>query len=757
MRRWTAWVGVMVALTASGCGAAGVSSRIGSSRIDAGSTPTSARLLSYGSCADFLTQVKAEALAEVGPYGLPTPGSSVVSATEGIVGGAPGGALGGALGAEPAGSVPAMAAAGAAGAAGAADAAGAANSDAAGTTQTTVADAPASGFSTTNDQEHGVDEPDIVKTDGRLLVTLRRDPMGLQVASVGPSTRLRGFLSLAGTGGSTDVGSPTGMFLVGSDAVVLAPGSSPVPVPGAPRTSSPGASAVRTTDVTIVSLADPDHPVVSHTFVLQGSEVDARLIAGYIEVVVDSAPTLPFVSPADGSPAASGQATAENRALIDGSTTSDWLPSVTSEPNGTTSTASCSSAVHPVAASGLDTVSVVPIAPDSNQPLPAVTVMGDATTVYASTSSLYVATTPWPELEPISAPLAPGAPGAPGALGAPATTVPGPNDPASAETTDVHGFDLSDPSAPRYVGSGEVPGTLIGQYALSEYQGDLRVATTVGTASPPPSEGSAPATLSDNRITVLQPRGGTLVTVGSVGGLGSGEKIYAVRFIGKLAFVVTFRQTDPLYVVDLSAPSDPRTAGQLDLTGYSSFLQPVGNGLLLGVGEAVDQSLRTGGLQVSLFDVSNPDHPTLVSKLVYDQADSTAETDPHALLYWAPSGLAIMPLEQPGGLETAPTPSGSTTSFDGAVALRVAANGLAEAGRMSQPTPDTAPSAGSGSTSPIPYNGGPSLMPAIAPYFPGSSIERAIVIGSMIYTVSEGGIMASDLSTLAQVAWLPYS
>ena len=623
----------------------------------------------------------------------------------------------------------------------AAGAAAGANASA-GTDQAASAATPA--YSTTNDQEQGVDEPDLVKTNGELLVALRESPVGLQVVSLGPPPRLRGFLALG-----DNAGDPTGMFLVGNDAVVLAPGT--------------GASP--TTDVTVVDLTDPDHPVVAHSFTVQGAEVDARLIAGYVELVVDSTPNLAFVTPADGSAAASRRALEANRALVLDSTASDWLPSVTSEPSGSTSGPNCTSTLHTVAASGLDTVSVVPIVPTSSQPLPAVTVMGDATTVYASTSSLYVATSPWSELQRMPVAAAPNDP-------APiAPSVPTPGDTTAGDTTEVHGFDLSDPAAPRYLGSGEVPGTLIGQYALSEYQGYLRVATTVGTPSPAPEDGAAPTTLSDNRVTVLQPQSGTLATVGSIDGLGSGEKIYAVRFIGSLAFVVTFRQTDPLYVVDLSDPTNPRTAGQLDLTGYSSFLQPVGNGLMLGIGQAVDQNLRVTGLQVSLFDVADPNNPTLVSKLVYPEGTSAAENDPHALLYWAPSDLAVMPLQLPG--EVVPTPgtpgspiphNGSDTGtasapFNGAVALSVSSTGVTEAARLSQPTPATAPSSSAtgGPPSAGGMAGGVEAEPSIAPYFPNSGIERAVVVGSTLYTVSDSGIMANDLTGFAQVAWLPYS
>ncbi len=550
---------LVLALVASGCG--GIASQ---ARGSFGTTPpTSARLLAYTSCSQFLSQVKTEALAEVGPDGLPNPGVATISSSVGT-------AL--ATAGTPTTSEP-MAAAAAAGVAVGANAS-------AGTDQAASAATPA--YSTTNDQEQGVDEPDLVKTNGELLVALRESPVGLQVVSLGSTPRLRGFLALSDNGGD-----PTGMFLVGHDAVLLAPGT--------------GASP--TTDVTVVDLTDPDHPVVAHSFSVQGTEVDARLIAGYVELVVDSTPNLPFVTPADGSAAASRRALEANRALVLDSTASNWLPSFTSEPSGTTSGPNCTSTLHPVAASGLDTVSVVPIVPTSSQPLPAVTVVGDATTVYASTSSLYVATSPWSELQsmPVAAPNDP-VPAAPNAST--------PGDTTAGDTTEIHGFDLSDPAAPRYLGSGEVPGTLIGQYALSEYQGYLRVATTVGAPSPAPEDGAAPTTLSDNRVTVLQPQSGALATVGSIDGLGSGEKIYAVRFIGSLAFVVTFRQTDPLYVVDLSAPTNPRTAGQLDLTGYSSFLQPVGNGLMLGIGQAVDQNLprdRTPGISVQRHRSEQPD------------------------------------------------------------------------------------------------------------------------------------------------------
>ena len=707
--------------SAAGCGAAGTGT--GSPRQDpSAAAPEPARLVSYTGCTQMLGQLQDQALAAVGPYGLS-------GATALPTGSEPG--------AMRVTSLPAMAAPAAAGVAAAGGTAAPSVPGAPG--DSSQASSPA-GFSTTNIQEAGVDEPDLAKTDGTLLVALRQSDDTLQVAGVGGAPGLLGSISL------TPLVQGTGLFLVGHDAVVLG-SSRQQPVPngagaapasggsgGEPSSGGVGAPAIAIgapgTEVVVVDLSDPSHPQIARSFSVDGSFVDAREIGGTVEVVVVSSPHLPFVSPTDGSPAASAAAAAANRNIVLSARPAAWLPSVTSEPSGTTTVAPCSSAMHVTSSSsstGLDTVGIVPIDPSSDQPGTEVTVVGDATTVYASAKTLYVATSYAPS----------------GTVSSDVT-----------DTTAIDAFDLSDATAPRYAGSGQVPGTLIGQYALSEYQGLLRVATTVGAAAPPPGEGTAPSTPSDSRVTVLSARDGALAPVGSVTGLGAGEKIYAVRFVGALGYVVTFRQTDPLYVVDLSDPTAPRLAGQLPLTGYSSLLQPLGNDLVLGVGQAVDDNLRTSGLQLSLFDVSDPANPKLLSKDVLAGARSAAEQDPHALLYWAATGTLVLPVTQ---WQPQPVPvdgSGAgaspvTDGFSGAIVWRLSGSTLAEAGRVSQPRP--------ASTLPSPMPGGAlgdAMVAPMAPLAPG--IERALVVGDNLFTVSEGGILQSDLSTLTQGAWMAY-
>lgn len=741
MRRWRRWTASGTAVVAvAGAGAVGgwaLSGPGGSGTAPGGgSAAAPARLVGYASCSQFLDQVRSEALHEVqsGQFPQRAPFGTLVTG-DGVVHGAV---------ATPALAAPmASAAVGTSTASGSAATAGSQGSS-----------APGPSYSGTNDQVAGVDEPDLVKTDGQVLVALRQSTGTLEVADVSGSPALAGSLSL------DHLVRASGLFLVGHDVVVLgdavsSPGGGALSSGGG--ASSPGeptgqpvvpvATPDVRTEVVVVDVSDPAAPTMVRSFSIEGTEMAARLIDGTVEVVVSSSPTLPFVAPANDSAGAVSAAMAANRTAIESSAASDWLPSVTSEPSGITTTAPCSSALHTVGDTGLSTIGVVPIDPSSDQPGPEATVVGDAQSVYASASNLYVA------------------------FSGAANGTTAPPGPSSDGTTTIDAFDLSDPATPKYVGTGTVPGTLIGQYAMSEYQGDLRVATTVGMPTPPPMEGSAPSTLSDNRVTILSRQGSSLVPVGSITGLGAGEKIYAVRFEGPLGYVVTFKQTDPLFVVDLSNPSDPTLAGQLPLTGYSSFLQPLSGGLLLGVGQDVNSNLRTDGLQVSLFDVSHPSDPVLLDKQVV-AGSSPAQYDPHALLYWAADGLVVMPVDEWGSgvcqggpcgtpvpLGPCPTACPAASPFVGALAWKVTGSSLGTPEKISQP--QSTPASPLSGVASAPAASAPAVMtpavmtPAFPPMTPG--IERALVVGDMLYTVSESGIMASSLSTLVPVSWMPYA
>jgi uncharacterized secreted protein with C-terminal beta-propeller domain len=272
-----------------------------------------------------------------------------------------------------------------------------------------------------------------------------------------------------------------------------------------------------------------------------------------------------------------------------------------------------------------------------------------------------------------------------------------------------------------------VPGDLLNQYSLSEYDGNLRVATTTTAARPavPPAPPSASPNVappiapptSQSSVRVLAQRGDRLVKVGELDGLGTGERIYAVRFIGPTAYVVTFRQIDPLYVLDLRDPQHPSTAGELKINGYSAYLHPAGDGLLIGVGQDATTQGRATGTQVSLFDVHDPASPRRLSAYKVKSSSSEAEYDPHAFLYWPSTGLTVLPV----------------SSVDSsALVLSVHAAEVRKLGTVRQR----------------------GIVDRPGQYSP---IRRALIIGGTLWTMSDSGVQAYDAATLGTRAWIGFS
>ncbi len=167
------------------------------------------------------------------------------------------------------------------------------------------------------------------------------------------------------------------------------------------------------------------------------------------------------------------------------------------------------------------------------------------------------------------------------------------------------------------LGSISFPGTLLNQFSLDEYDGHLRIATTVtGISSWSWSEWANDVYVFDS----------DLDQVGSIIDLGLEEKLYAVRFLGDKGYLVTFRQIDPFFVLDLSDPANPQVRGELEIPGYSSYLHPIGDDKVLGIGE------EDWKVKLSLFDVSSPENPTELSRYQLDEYWSEALSNHHAFL-----------------------------------------------------------------------------------------------------------------------------
>jgi len=440
------------------------------------------------------------------------------------------------------------------------------------------------------------------------------------------------------------------------------------------------------------------------TLAVDGNYVDARQVGSVARVVVRSGPTLKFVYP-DGVRSES-EALFRNQEIVRNASISDWLPSYELHSNGKTTTGQlveCAAVSHPAnyTGTGMLTVLTLDLTKELGTGDP-VSIVADGDTVYGTGSSLYIADDHLSRMFDGFAPSKP--------VAQPPT-----------QRTEVYQFDISGPGKPTYVASGGVEGTLLNQYSLSEYNGHLRIATTGGQ----PGQCCDQPGKSESMITVLTRKGNELAEVGKVRGLGVGERIYAVRFIGPTGYVVTFRQTDPLYTVDLSNPAQPHVVGELKITGYSAYLHPVGDGRLIGVGqEATDQGRRLGA-QISLFDTGNLNSVRRLAQHQLAGGTSEAEFDPHAFLYWPDKGLLVVPIMQPYRGETGKPPA------SGALVLRLAGDGFTEVGTVSHPFDPNR--------------------------YPDPAVRRAMVIGDELWTVSGSGAMVNDLDKLAQRAWIPFT
>ena len=512
--------------------------------------------------------------------------------------------------------------------------------------------------STTNTQEVGVDEGDIAETDGRFVYSI----IDSHLRSVDLDTaRLVSDQELP-AGDYQMVLDDGGLLVVGQDW------------------SSASGEAVASR----YAIAAGVPSLVGRTH-LEGGTVAVRSIDGVARIVVSESivQRIPFVRPRTDSDEDEKTALAENKRVIDELTVDDLLPRAYDvDANGASGplrrAIECADVGHPADFSGFGIVWVAAVdlhAPE-RPPVGAAGVVADGQTVYASAETLYVGTQRYPDVTGDTVPVQP--------------------EPAR---TAIHAFALADPAGARYLASGEVDGTVLNQYSMSEDAGHLRIATTTDAGGFGSSRESG--------VHIFERRGDALVEVGSIGGLGAGEQIQAVRFLGDRAYVVTFRQIDPLYVLDLSQPTAPRLVGQLKIPGYSSYLHPVGDGLLLGVGFAGNDTGLVGGSQLGLFDVRDPAAPRQLASLPIGET-SEATFDPHAFLWWPATGQVVVPKE---------LVCSRMAECTSAVVFKVEGDRLTEQGRL----------------------------------FHWYPIRRSMIADGHLVTVSAGGVRVNDLATLAEL------
>ncbi len=484
---------------------------------------------------------------------------------------------------------------------------------------------PAPERSSTVIQEEGVDEDDTIKSNGSIIATLDQSQQGIArvgLRRVQPTGAAELISQLLLRGDNEATASYTGMYLTSAPERLSVLGQSRssvslnvcAPEPTCASATLLGFAPYQTRSTVlldIVNVANPSLPVVSDKLRIEGSLVGTRLIGNSLVLVTQFTPALladalPWNAPV-----------LEREAAMRRVSVADLLPTIRINNNPASPLVQETDCfIEPKNASyGLEITSITVVDLSSpNLQRSSRCFIGGGDTLYMSTKALYLATTGY-----TVAPLWSGS-----RLVYPAQI-----------STDIHKFAfVKGPSDPvttvDFRGSGSVIGhlgwsTQQRSYRMSEYNGHLRVLTFTGQsgwgvlsdAGSPTAPAPSPATL-----TVLREAstGKSLQAVGQLPNktrpqaIGKpGEQVYAVRFMGDRAYVVTFRQVDPLYILDLSQTNDPKTTGELTIAGFSDYLFPVGptgSGLLLGVGKDADERGVTTGVKVALFDVADPTKPT---------------------------------------------------------------------------------------------------------------------------------------------------
>lgn len=280
-------------------------------------------------------------------------------------------------------------------------------------------------------------------------------------------------------------------------------------------------------------------------------------------------------------------------------------------------------------------------------------------------------------------------------------------------TTEIYKFNLNNANC-TLAKAGDVPGSVLNQFSMDECNGYFRIATTDSTSWNSESN--------TNNLYVLNEN---LETIGKIEGLAKGERIYSVRFMGNRAYMVTFVETDPLFVIDLSNPTTPTVLGELKIPGYSKYLHPYDETHLIGIGEDTDvvnygygDRVVTNGMKMAMFDVTDPNNPQELYNVKIGEKGTYSELlyNHKALLFSKEKNIIAFPISI--------TENDYKVTFQGAIVYGVSLEkGFELKTKISNSATD--------------YDR----------YYSRNRVERIIYIKDTLFTLSNGLIKAVDLNT----------
>ncbi len=524
-------------------------------------------------------------------------------------------------------------------------------------------------YSKTNIQVEGVDEADIVKSDGEYLYIASGTNILIMKAYPADEAEIVAEIVLNGT--------VSGLFVNGDRLVVFESSYQNIVYAGLTIAVYPSQTLVQ---IKVYDIADRSNPLLVRTVSSDGWYFTSRMIGDYVYVIVDSPAyiyegeiTLPIIIEEDG---------AERVEATD-----VYYMNVTDYSYGFT------------------TVFAVNVKDESVEPTHETFLVGASSATYASVNNIYLAI-PSYDYE----------------AGTASTNI---------VRVQVQGNLITSEAA------GQVPGQVLNQYSMDEYDGYFRIATTTSSFS----SLNAQAT-SSNNVYVLDMN---LTIVGALENLAQGESIYSARFMGSRCYLVTFKKIDPLFVIGLDNPAAPTVLGKLKIPGYSDYLHPYSENLLIGVGKwTVDAEEGDfawyQGVKIALFDVSDVENPREVANITIGDrgTDSDVLSDPKAFLFDKDRNLLAMPIllaeinesQYPEGV---PDYAYGDYVWQGLYVFTITEDSIALRGRVTH------------------VDDAEEFMKSGYYYYSEYSVTRSLYIENMLYSISDAKVKISDLTSLETV------
>lgn len=487
------------------------------------------------------------------------------------------------------------------------------------------------GFSGTNIQEAGVDESDVVKTDGEYLYIANDSDVCIVAARPADAMHVVSYVK---AGGWID-----SIYLYGDTLVVIYRPSSGEDYPILYRAEEKIAVGMpywiphqEKTGILIADVSNPAQPSTIKDIQVDGYLVASRITGGRLHVVAQYMPSLPQLEIwYDGSEMDKEAVTEANKQVLASLTLDDFIPKYTvcdagGEEEEKGRAIATEDFIRPREDNGGSMVSIITI--DMENPaadFKSTAFVADVQNIYASTEALYLVSTIYHYADEGSTDDG----GEVSFVWANPTF-----------ETQIYKFDLGDSVS--YSAEGRVDGEILNQFSLGEYKGVLRIATTTGATW----DGT-----SKNHVFCLQNNGEPLNVIGSIRDLAPGERLYSARFMGDRGYLVTFVQVDPLFTLDLSDPANPRVAGELKVPGYATYLHPLNENTLLSIGQDTTLEgdiVKNGGMQLSIYDTSDFSNPQLLhtAKIGDSGTYSEAMYNHKAIAFWPERDLLALPVNE---------------------------------------------------------------------------------------------------------------